>query len=71
MKIKDFEDSFYWWLEELPVDEIDDSEAQKIVSDYREGTYDVIQASVLLETYCSEAINKWIDLNKDYGKMFK
>jgi len=71
MKIKDFEDSFYWWLEELPVDEIDDVEAQQIISDYREGTYDVSTASTMLETFCSEAIKQWIDLNKEYGRMFK
>ena len=71
MKIKEFEDSFYWWLEEIPVDEIEDVEAQKIIEDYREGTYDVTQASQMLETFCSASIKKWIDLNREYGKMFK
>jgi hypothetical protein len=71
MKIKEFEDSFYWWLEELPVDEIEDVEAQKIIQDYREGTYDVTRASEMLEIFCEKSIREWIDLNKQFGKMFK
>ena len=71
MKIKNLEDSFYWWLEELPVEEIEDVEAQKIIEDYREGTYDVIQASTMLETFCEKSIREWIDLNNEYGRMFK
>jgi len=71
MKIKNLEDSFYWWLEELPVEEIEDAEAQKIIEDYREGTYDVLTASQMLETFCEKSIREWIDLNKQYGKMFK
>jgi hypothetical protein len=71
MKIKNLEDSFYWWLEELPVEEIEDVEAQKIIEDYREGTYDVLTASQMLETFCEKSIKEWIDLNNEYGRMFK
>jgi hypothetical protein len=71
MKIKNLEDSFYWWLEELPVEEIEDVEAQKIIEDYREGTYDVLTASQMLETFCEKSIREWIDLNNEYGRMFK
>ena len=71
MKIKNLEDSFYWWLEELPVEEIEDAEAQKIIEDYREGTYDVLTASQMLETFCEKSIKEWIDLNNEYGRMFK
>lgn len=71
MKIKDFDDALFWWLEELPVEEIEDVEAQKIIQDYREGTYDVLRASEMLEIYCEKSIRNWIDLNKQYRKMFK
>ena len=71
MKIKEFEDSFYWWLEEIPVDEIEDVEAQSIIQSYRSGNYDVQTASTMLETFCTESIKNWIDMNREYGRMFK
>ena len=71
MKIKDIDDAFFWWLEEIPVDEIDCETARDIITKYRKREYDVMEASERLELFCEEPIRNWISLNKQLAKTFK
>ena len=71
MKIKQFEDSLFWWLEEIQVDEIECEQAREIVNFYRKGDYDVTEASERLELFCREPIQNWINRNKEIQQMLK
>ena len=70
MQIKNLEDAFFWWLEELPVDELQCDRAQEIVSCYRSGLMDVTEASVALEQDCKQSIDNWIETNKELDSLF-
>jgi hypothetical protein len=61
-KVNNVSDAIFWWLEEIPMDELPD-EAQTIVGEYRNGTYDVTEASESLEQTCHSHITEWINTN--------
>jgi hypothetical protein len=70
MKIRDFEDCLFWWLEEIPLDEFSSEETREIVKLFRNGTYDVLTASEYLETCCREEITTWMQTNRAYKQLF-
>jgi len=59
------------WLEEIPVDELNDDVAKMIVEQFRNGSLPVTEAMNLLEEDCGISMQDWLDQNLKYSKMFK
>ncbi len=59
------------WLEEIPIEELTNENAQMIVEQFRMGTFPVHEAIQFLEEECSGLMQEWIDQNKQYAKLFK
>lgn len=55
----------YEWLEKLPVEEIESTNARTIINEFRDGHYSYQEASKMMEEYCSPAINEYIRQNED------
>lgn len=71
MKIKDFDDCLFWWMEEIPLEEMSSEETRETIRLFRQGTYDVLTASDYLETYCREEITAWMNKNRELAKEFQ
>jgi uncharacterized protein YbgA (DUF1722 family) len=59
------------WLEEIPIDELSDENAQEIVKQYRIGSLPINEAIVLLEEDCYQSMSDWVDMNEKYKNMFE
>ena len=71
MQINDITDAFYWWLEEIPVEELSCEIAQEIVRAYKCRDIDVVEAGYQLEFHCEEVIRDWIIANKELKNQLK
>ena len=58
------QDAIFWFLEEIPIQEMFNEETIEIVKGYREGFYDVLEASHLLEEECHQDLAEWIHNNR-------
>lgn len=59
------------WLEELPLDEIDNEDCKLLISEFRQGSIDVTEAIALLEEDFSQDIKQWVDSNNKFSKLFE
>ena len=60
----------WFWLEEMPLDELPSPEAQEIVLSYRQGDRCMEEACEALKEVCEEEVSEWIQRNEELSKIF-
>jgi hypothetical protein len=60
----------WFWLEEMPLAELPNSDVQDIVTAYRCGTLWSEEALIKLKEQCSEEISSWILTNQELSSIF-
>jgi len=69
MNIETIEDSYFLFLEEIPLEEISCEKMKEIIDNYRKGITNVLDSTFFLEQYCGKTLEYWLNTNKELSRI--